>query len=70
MMRRIDFLRSFANKPSIAEGYSGILRDLNKNKPELILPFMKAFKQAFDAALEEQLDHPDQLALMESIKSL
>lgn len=50
--------------------YSAIMRHLRKNNPELVSDFMKSFKRAFDAALNEELPDFEQLALMEAAKSI
>lgn len=51
--------------------YSAMMRELNKKKdPALREEFMKKFKDAFDKAMEEELEDAQTLALMEAKKSL
>jgi hypothetical protein len=62
-------------KPTIAkiekeETYSSVMRDLNKNNPEKIPEFMRKFKDAFDAAIESDIDDHQTVALMEAKTSL
>jgi hypothetical protein len=52
------------------ETYSSVMRDLNKNDPEKIPEFMRKFKDAFDAALESDIDDHQTVALMEAKTSL
>lgn len=68
-MTRFEIMKSFKKKAN-EQSYSSIMRDLRKNDPDNVLPFMKSFKSAFDNALNDGLDDPDKLALMEAIKKV
>ncbi len=57
-------------KPETTKTYSSIMRDLNKNKPEKLQPFMVAFKDAFDDAVENEIESPEQVALLEAISKI
>ena len=50
--------------------YSYIMRKLRKEDSDKAKEFMKAFKKAFDEAYIEEIDEPDQVALMEAMKSI
>lgn len=65
-MQRIDILKIIATKDS--PSYSATLRFLRKNKPEEVKVFMQCFKKSFDAAVSENLDNPDKIALIESLQ--
>jgi hypothetical protein len=46
------------------------MRKLRKGDPEIRLQFQKSFKDAFDNALYEDIDNPDEIALMVAIKKI
>lgn len=69
METRLEILRSI-KKESSDVSYSASMRRLRKNDPENVYQFMKSFKEAFDRAIEEGLDDPENLALMEARKSI
>lgn len=50
--------------------YSAMMREINKNRPEIREEFMRKFKDAFDRAMEENLEDHQTIALMEAKKSL
>ena len=50
--------------------FSSIMRDLNKNHPEKVKTFMSEFKKAFDEALEQSLENPDEIALMQAMQAI
>ena len=50
--------------------YSQIMRDLNKNNPDKIEPFMKSFKKAFDEAQEKELESPEGTALISAMYTI
>ena len=50
--------------------YSYIMRKLRKGKADRRLIFQKAFKNAFDRALFEDIEEPAEIALMVAIKSI
>lgn len=50
--------------------YSSTLRQIRKKYPNKLFDFMKLFKEAFDEALLGKIDAAEQVALMQSIKSL
>lgn len=49
--------------------FSSTTRDINKKNPEDVKDFMKSFKDSFNRALEEDLEDPDCLALMQVMKN-
>jgi hypothetical protein len=57
-------------EPETTKTYSSIMRDLNKNEPDKLQPFMVAFKDAFDEAIENDIDNPDQVALLEALSKI
>src|SRR5271157_5751384 len=51
--------------------YSSIMREIRKeNDEDRVLKFQKAFKQAFDTALDEDVEDPASIALMVAIKAI
>jgi hypothetical protein len=54
-----------ANKPAVST-YSSTLRDLRKNHPEQVEPFMIFFKEAFVKAVESNLENLEEAALLEA----
>lgn len=51
--------------------YSYVMRKLRKEKDESrVLKFQKSFKEAFDAALEEDVEDPAAVALMVATKAI
>lgn len=66
-MQRVDILKIIAAKED-SPSYSATLRFLRKNKPEEVKVFMQYFKKSFDAAVSENLDNPDKIALIESLQ--
>lgn len=50
--------------------YSAMMREINKNQPEIREEFMRKFKDAFDRAMEQNLEDHQTIALMEAKKSL
>lgn len=58
----LEFTKEAHDEPT----YSAVLRKLRKEKPGQVNSFMKAFKKAFDAAMQEGVENPDKVALMES----
>lgn len=63
---------SLIKKSQLAEdfNYSATMRNLKKESPEKIKPFMIAFKDAFDSAKNQELDGAENIALMEAIKKI
>ena len=49
--------------------YSSVMRDLRKDK-DRCLAFQKKFKEAFDMALDNDIEEPDQVALMDAIQEV
>ena len=70
MQSRLTILKSFAKTNAKEHSYSAIMRDLRKNNPDNVIPFMKSFKEAFDQAMEESHSDPDKLALMQAMKTV
>jgi len=50
--------------------YSYVMRKLRKDKPERLHKFMVVFKQAFDKAFVEEVEDPDNAALMEALQAV
>jgi hypothetical protein len=50
--------------------YSYVMRKLRKGDDDRRLKFQKAFKVAFDRALNEDVDEPAEIALMVAIKAI
>lgn len=67
---RFDILKSFLKKSSQDFSYSATMREIRKKHPDKLLPFMDAFKQAFDAAQDAEMEGAEQVALMQAIKSI
>ena len=65
---RIDILKKLSeNNTETAATFSSTMRDLRKSNPKKVNQFLKAFKQAFDMACEQNLDDVEQLALLEAM---
>ena len=59
---------SDTEKPRVDLSYSYIMRKLRKdNTPEQVRSFQKAFKTAFEKALDADLDEPDNIALTSAL---
>jgi hypothetical protein len=56
------------NNPRSDLSYSYIIRKLRKNDKENLDKFMKVFKNSFDDAYIENLENPEQIALLSAIK--
>lgn len=65
--KRKAFLESLLVKISQEETYSSKMRQLSMEDK---LIFMKCFKEAFDEAIESNLEDPSKLALLEAKKKL
>ena len=50
--------------------YSSALRKLNKENPEKVKKFMKHFKDSFDQAMEEKINNPQNVALIQAKTSI
>ena len=50
--------------------YSASVRWVRKNDPKKLNSFIKSYKEAFDAALIDELDDPEELALMEAYQKI
>lgn len=53
-----------------AGSYSATMRELRKNKSDKKDLFQKKFNEAFNNALDEELENPEQIALMYALKSI
>lgn len=69
---RFNYFLSLANKTDLKPelSYSSIMRTLRKDKDERKLKFQKTFKDAFDRALDEQLEEPEKIALLAAVKKI
>ena len=63
-------LRKLAQKPNPELGYSYIMRILRKGDMDRQLKFQKVFKQIFDDAMDAELEHPENIALMAAMKAI
>lgn len=73
MQSRIEILKSFVKEANPNKGdfsYSAIMRKIRQEHPDKIKDFMRAFKNAFDAALAENIEGIEQAALMQAVKSV
>lgn len=70
METRYDMIKSLAQDQLHDFSYSAVLRHLRKNNPELVTDFLKAFKEAFDEGVQDDLEDIEQAALMEAIQSI
>lgn len=50
--------------------YAEVMRKINKSHPDKLERFMKLYKEAFDAALEEGLENKESVALLEALAKL
>lgn len=46
--------------------YSAFMRKLNKESPDKVKEFMKVYKDAFDEAMEEELENHQNVALLKA----
>jgi len=58
------------NKKNTRLTYSELMRRLNKNAPDKVKDFMSEFKSAFDDAVHEDIDYPEEAALLQTIQSV
>lgn len=63
--RRKAFEKILATKED-ASTYSSALRGMNKKNSNDTIPFMKAYKDAFDEAMEEALEDHQNIALLKA----
>jgi ABC-type nitrate/sulfonate/bicarbonate transport system substrate-binding protein len=73
MQSRIEIFKFLIKKSDINKkdfSYSAIMRDIRKKYPDKVKPFMQAFKEAFEAAKDEEIDDVEQTALMQAIKTV
>lgn len=61
------------NKIVLGEGsveatstFSAEMRELRKNNPEKVMDFLKQFNNSFQNALQENIENPEQAALLET----
>lgn len=68
----LSFLIKEAKIYDITFTYSGIIRFLRQEKPEMLLKFMQLFKEAFDnfADQEDDLDKIEKTCLLECIQKI
>ena len=57
-------------KPNVDLSYSYLMRKLRKGDDDKRIKFQKAFKDAFDKALYEDLDEPSEVALVAALKEI
>lgn len=48
--------------------YSSVMRHIRNNRKDIVNDFQSYFKQSFEDALDNDLENPEQLALMESLQ--
>jgi len=69
MSRKKELFLVLSSFAELTDTYSSVLRDLNKNNDkEKIKPFMKKFKEAFDNAMDKDLEDHQDIALNEAKK--
>lgn len=68
-MNRLDILRSLAAESNNQEfSYSATMRKIRKDHPEKLSAFLKAFKEAFDSAVSQNVESVEEAALMQAVK--
>src|SRR5690606_20011661 len=50
--------------------YSSVMRDLRQNNKDSVRKFQVTFKNAFEEAIDEELDNPEQIALMQALQEI
>lgn len=58
------------NTTEVTTTYSAFMRELRKDSPELVTNFMKAFKDAFDRAINDNLEEAENTALLEAMQTI
>lgn len=67
MMTRKEKLKIIASDvDECTSTYSAFMRKLNKENPNLMKDFMRSFKDAFDAAMNERLENHQGVALLKA----
>lgn len=77
-LREIEYFKHQANRIStlkiiLAEvnqdmTFSSTMRKLRKDSPNQVIPFLSFFKSAFELAQKENLEDPEQAALLEALQ--
>jgi hypothetical protein len=57
-------------RPKADLSYSYVMRKLRKNNEDKVREFQIDFKQAFEAALDQDLENPEDVALMQALKKI
>lgn len=47
--------------------FSSKMRELRKNNPNLVIPFLKAFKNAFEQGVNDEIENLEQSSLLQAI---
>lgn len=69
-MTRLEILKSLASKPDDEFSYSAKMRQIRKDHPDKVDDFLKAFKEAFDAAILHNVESVEETALMQAVKMI
>lgn len=69
MIKRL-FFQSLIKSAADDFTYSAVMRQLRKEYPEQVMPFLKRFKEAFDQACKENVKDKEKPALMQALQSL
>lgn len=72
MQTRLDILKYFSTKKAAHQdaSYSATMREMRQQQPEKVMAFMKSFKEAFDAAISDEMENAEKIALMQALKSI
>ncbi len=67
MNRKESFIKIMTDpEPEDTSTYSAYMRKLKKDNPESMEEFMRHYKEAFDAAMEEDLENHQNVALLKA----
>jgi hypothetical protein len=56
--------------PKADLSYSYVMRKLRKNNPDQVREFQVEFKQAFEDALDQDIESPEDVALMQALQKV
>lgn len=70
MWTRKSMLQNILRNAGEHFSYSAIMRKLRKEQPKLVEEFMKCFQLAFQDAISSDIQDPEKVALMQTVKQL
>jgi hypothetical protein len=70
LLSLMSIYKQAENNPEVTTTYSAFMRELRKNNPKLVPSFMKAFKDAFDRAMDDNLEEAENAALLEAMQTV